>query len=116
MSAITFVLSLLLLPWFVGRIPVDYFTRPRDPHAWHVLLQPRAMVRNMLGLPVLLAGIAMLVLPGQGLITIMIGLGIMMFPGKFELEKWVVTRKGVLQAVNWIRRKSHHPPLDTPHA
>lgn len=114
MSAITFVLSLLLLPWFVSRIPVDYFTRPRDPHAWHVLLQPRAMVRNMLGFPVLLAGIAMLVLPGQGLITIMIGLGIMIFPGKFELEKWVVTRKGVLQAVNWIRRKSHHPPLDTP--
>lgn len=114
MSAITFVLSLLLLPWFVSRIPVDYFTRPRHPHAWHVLLQPRAMVRNMLGFPVLLAGITMLVLPGQGLITIMIGLGIMIFPGKFELEKWVVTRKGVLQAVNWIRRKSHHPPLDTP--
>jgi hypothetical protein len=35
-------------------------------------------------------------------------------PGKFELEKWVVTRKGVLKAVNWIRKKSHHPPLQAP--
>jgi hypothetical protein len=68
----------------------------------------------LLGLPVLLAGIAMLVLPGQGLLTIMIALGIMNFPGKFELEKWVVTRKGVLKAVNWIRKKSHHPPLQAP--
>jgi len=113
-SAITFVLSLLLLPWFVARIPCDYFTRPRDPHRWQVLLQPRAIVRNLLGLPVLLAGIAMLVLPGQGLLTIMIGLGIMNFPGKFELEKWIVTRKGVLQALNWIRRKAKHPPISAP--
>ncbi|WP_093064286.1 PGPGW domain-containing protein [Thiothrix caldifontis] len=114
LSAFTFVLSLLLLPWFLIRIPPDYFIRPRDPHKWHVLLQPHALVRNLLGLPVLLAGIAMLVLPGQGLLTIMIGLGIMNFPGKFELEKWVVTRKGVLKAVNWIRKKSHHPPLQAP--
>lgn len=113
-SVATFVLSLLLLPWFVARIPSDYFTRPRDPHRWHILLQPRAIVRNLLGLPVLLAGVAMLVLPGQGLITIIIGLGIMNFPGKFELEKWIITRKGVLQALNWIRRKSTHPPISAP--
>jgi hypothetical protein len=113
-SAITFVLSLLLLPWFIARIPADYFTRQRDPHRWHVLLQPRAILRNLLALPVLLAGIAMLVLPGQGLLTIMIALGMMIFPGKFELEKWIVTRKGVLKAVNWIRKQSQHPPLQAP--
>ncbi|WP_228292198.1 hypothetical protein [Candidatus Thiothrix anitrata] len=43
----------------------NYFTRPRHAHRWQVLLQPRAIVRNLLGLPVLLAGIAMLVLPGK---------------------------------------------------
>ena len=113
-SAVTFVLSLLLLPWFIARIPTDYFTRPRDSDPWQVLLQPRALLRNLLGLPVLLAGIAMLVLPGQGILTIMIALGIMSFPGKFALEKWLISRKGVLQAVNWIRQKSHHSPLEVP--
>lgn len=113
-SAVTFVLSLLLLPWFLGKVPVDYFTLPRNPHRWHVLLQPRAIIRNLLGLPVLLAGIAMLVLPGQGILTIMIGLGIMNFPGKFELEKWLITRRGVLKMVNWIRKKEHHPPIESP--
>jgi hypothetical protein len=113
-SAVTFVLSLLLLPWFLGKIPVNYFTLPRDRHAWHVLLHPRSIVRNLLGLPVLLAGIAMLVLPGQGIITILIGLGIMNFPGKFTVEKWMVTRPGVLKVINWIRQKENHPPISEP--
>ncbi|MEB4590984.1 PGPGW domain-containing protein [Candidatus Thiothrix sp. Deng01] len=115
-SAITFLFSLLMLPWFVGRIPADYFTRPRDPHRWHILLQPRAILRNLLGLPIILAGIAMLVLPGQGILTIMVGLGVMSFPGKFELEKWVITRRGVLKALNWIRSKGGRPPIAAPDA
>ena len=113
-SAVTFVFSLLMLPWLVGRIPTDYFTRPRDPHKWHMLLKPHAIMRNLLGLPIVLAGIAMLVLPGQGILTIMVGLGIMNFPGKFELERWVITRKGVLPALNWIRKKKRHPPIELP--
>jgi len=113
-SAITFVLSLLLLPWFLGKIPTDYFTQTRSPDAWHVLLQPHAIARNLLGLPVLLAGIAMLVLPGQGLLTIMAGLGVMNFPGKFALERWLIKRHGILKAINWVRQKSHHPPLEEP--
>lgn len=113
-SALTFVFSLLMLPWLIGRIPADYFTRTRDSHKWHVLLQPHTIMRNLLGLPVVIAGIAMLLLPGQGVLTIMVGLAIMNFPGKFELEKWVITRKGVLKAVNWIRTKSHRPPVEAP--
>lgn len=105
-SAVMFVLSLVLLPWFLNKIPTDYFTRARDPDPWHVIMQPRAIVRNILGLAIVSAGIAMLVLPGQGLLTILIGLATMQFPGKFELEKWIVTRKGVLEGINWVRTKS----------
>ena len=110
-SIVTFVLSLLLLPWLVGQIPSDYFSHPRDPHPWHILLQPHTILRNALGLPIVLAGIAMLVLPGQGVLTILVGLGVMNFPGKFALERWIITRKGVLLAINWIRQKANHPPL-----
>ncbi len=113
-SAVTFVFSLLMLPWLIGRIPADYFTRPRDPHRWHVMLEPHAILRNLLGLPIVMAGIAMLVLPGQGILTIMVGLGIMNFPGKFEIEKWVITRRGVLKTLNWVREKERHPPIEAP--
>ena len=110
-SAVMFVLSLVLLPWFLNKIPTDYFTRARDPDPWHVIMQPRAIVRNIFGLAIVSAGIAMLVLPGQGLLTILIGLATMQFPGKFELEKWIVTRKGVLEGINWVRQRSKQPPL-----
>ncbi|CAA6823831.1 MAG: Unknown protein [uncultured Thiotrichaceae bacterium] len=105
-SAITFVLSLLILPWLLSRIPVDYFRHHQPESSWAMLLTPRNMLRNILGLPVLLAGISMLILPGQGLITILLGLAIMKFPGKFALERWVVNRRGVLPAVNWLRKKA----------
>ncbi|WP_298609485.1 PGPGW domain-containing protein [uncultured Thiothrix sp.] len=104
-SLLMFVLSLLLLPILINKIPVDYFTQTGTKHKVK-LLSPITMVRNLLGLLMLLAGVAMLVLPGQGVLTMLIGLTIMNFPGKYSLERWVVTRKGVLEALNWIRAKS----------
>ena len=105
-SATTFVLSLLLLPWLLSRIPTDYFRHRKSEESWGMLLLPRNLLRNVLGLPVLLAGISMLILPGQGFITILLGLAIMQFPGKLRLERWVLGQPGVLRAVNWIRRRS----------
>ncbi|MEJ2320993.1 MAG: PGPGW domain-containing protein, partial [Gammaproteobacteria bacterium] len=76
------------------------------------LLRPRSIVRNIIGLPVLLAGLLMLFLPGQGLLTVMIGLAIMVYPGKFRAERWLVRRQGVLRALNWMRKRRGVPPLD----
>lgn len=105
-SATTFVLSLLLLPWLLSRIPADYFRHRPSDASWRILLLPRNLLRNLLGLPILLAGISMLILPGQGFVTILLGLAIMQFPGKLRLERWVLSQPGVLKAVNWIRRRS----------
>lgn len=105
-SALMFVFSLLMLPWLLSRIPADYFRRHKTETTWMMLLTPRNLLRNLLGLPVLVAGILMLVLPGQGLLTIFIGLAIMQFPGKHDLERRVVSRRGILQAINWVRGKA----------
>lgn len=111
-SVVMFVSSLLLLPWLVKKIPQDYFKRPADQANWRCLLKPSAIVRNLLAVPVLLAGLAMLVLPGQGLLTLLIGVAIMEFPGKYALERRIVKQKGVLLALNWLRRKTGTPPLE----
>lgn len=108
-SLLIFLLSLLLLPWLISKIPVDYFTQKRDHSV--KLLSPVNLLRNLVGMLVVLAGLAMLILPGQGMLSILIGLMIMQFPGKYALERWVITRKGVLTALNWIREKGGHSPL-----
>ena len=110
-SVLLSLFSIAVMPWFVSLIPVDYFRTHHEIH-WHTLLRPRSIVRNIIGLPILLAGLAMLFLPGQGILTIMIGLAIMIYPGKFRAERWLVRRQGVLRALNWMRRRRGVPPLD----
>lgn len=119
LSILMFVGSLIALPMLVIRIPVDYFTRLRHPPArasgWrlglHVL---KVIVKNCLGLVFLLAGIAMLVLPGQGILTMLLGLTLLDLPGKSALEWRLVRQPMVWQSLNWLRTKAHHPPLEWP--
>ena len=53
----------------------------------------------------------MLVLPGQGVLTILIGVMFINFPGKYRLERWVVMRDPVLKTINRLRQRAGHPPL-----
>lgn len=107
--------SMVAIPWLVVRMPQDYFvndTRPppdRGALAWIIW-----GARNLLALVLILAGILMLVLPGQGLLTIMIGVACSTFPGKFYLQRRLAAQPGVLTALNWIRQKYRRTPLLAP--
>lgn len=115
-SGISLVLSLALLPVFVARMPTGYFASKRPPQTrWkqqHPVLRGSLLVfKNLIGGVLLIGGILMLVLPGQGLLTILAGLILMNYPGKRRLERWLVSRPRILQAANWIRRRAGRPPL-----
>jgi len=115
-SVVTFIGSLIVVPVLVAKIPVDYFSherRERTEWAEHhpVIRMLLLIAKNLFGYVLLLMGIAMLVLPGQGLLTIMIGLMLINFPGKYRLERWLVSRKPILKSINWLREKSGHKPL-----
>ena len=56
----------------------------------------------------------MLVLPGQGLLTLAAGLMIMNYPGKYALERWLITRPYVLPAINKLRSRYDTPVLKAP--
>ncbi|MGB0845912.1 MAG: PGPGW domain-containing protein [Thiolinea sp.] len=110
-SLFMFIFSLLLLPWLIKKIPDNYFQRKPEKSGLSTLLSPRNLIRNIIGFCILLAGLAMFVLPGQGILTALVGIAIMKFPGKFRLERWLISRNGVLPAVNWFRRKTNSPEL-----
>ena len=67
--------------------------------------------RNVIGIVLILAGIAMLVLPGQGVLTILAGLVLLHFPRKHEVMRWIVSRRAVLASANWVRHRAGRPPL-----
>ena len=121
LSIVTFVGTLIIIPILVIRIPTHYFMY--NEH-WQLPQQkPQITMRllglickNLLGLVFVLAGLVMLVLPGQGIITILIGLMLMNFPGKHSLEQRLVRQPAVLRSLNWIRAKAGQRSLVVPTA
>ena len=118
-SAISLTVGLLLVPVFINRIPVDYFSHAHRHRLSASSRHPfiRLLIvgsKNLLGIVFVVAGLLMLFLPGQGLLTLLAGLIIMNYPGKFALEGWLIQRPYVLPAVNWLRTKYNHPPLLAP--
>jgi len=115
-SASMFGLALIAVPPLVIRIPADYFAHPHRSGAdyprrfWWVRLI-WLILKNALGVGFLFLGALMLVLPGQGILTILIGITLLDFPGKFRLQRWVVSRKGVLDSINWLRERRGKDPL-----
>ena len=73
-----------------------------------------ANIKDMFSAAFVLAGLLMLFMPGQGLLTLLTGLMFMDYPGKFALERWLIERPRVLPAVNWLRVKYGHLPLNPP--
>lgn len=114
---VTFIATIVAIPLLVAQLPVDYFTRrpvvgwPARRPALHLML---VLAKNLLGLLLLIAGLAMIVLPGQGLLTMFIGLLLIDFPGKRRLELWLIRRPWIRRAVTWVRRRHGKPPLKLP--
>jgi hypothetical protein len=109
------VLTAILLPIVVLRLPSDYFVREhrlgQGPRGW--LDWVWHFGKNALGIVFVLAGIAMLVLPGQGLLTVLIGVLMLDFPGKRKLERKLIVRPRILALVNGLRARRGRPPLIT---
>jgi hypothetical protein len=116
LSAVAFVGSLLALPLLVARIPHDYFVAGR-PHRmpWadrHPAIRLALGIgKNLVGVALVLAGVMMLVLPGQGALTIVVGVVLTDFPGKHAMLRRIVAQPPVLASANWLRRRAGEPPL-----
>jgi hypothetical protein len=119
MSIVTFLGTLIVVPLLIVRLPAGYFLRdqhqvPSGRRQHPVARLFGAILKNLLGIIFVLTGVAMLVLPGQGILTILVGLMMMNFPGKHALEQRIVQQPAVLRALNWIRAKADRPALIVP--
>ena len=108
-SIVAFAGSLVAIPWILVRLPPHYFDE-RQPRIWlrghHPALRCLGIgVIHVFGVLFILAGIAMLVLPGQGMLTILVGLSLVDFPGKRALERKIISIPLVFQSVNALRAR-----------
>jgi hypothetical protein len=115
LSLSTFIISLLLIPWAVGKLSSDYFlhiTEDKTPlFSLNISSFALLVMRNILGFILLLAGIAMLFLPGQGILTILAGIFLLSFPGKRKIIRLFISRHSVQHSLDWIRIKRGRQPF-----
>lgn len=113
----TLVGSLALGAFFLTRLPPFHFHPSYDRHAAHhgywVLHWCSTVVKNVTGVALVMLGIVMSVpgVPGQGLLTIFVGVMLVDFPGKRALEYRIIRQPRVLRAVNRLRQAFSKPPL-----
>jgi hypothetical protein len=116
LSAFLFVVSLLCASWAVRRLPEDYLLHDSPPMSRLARSPLVHLMRNIFGAVLLLLGIAMLALPGQGLLTILAALSLLDFPRKRQLERRLILVPRVLETINHIRMRSGRAPLRAPAA
>ena len=114
-TVVALIVAALLVPRLVAGLPADYFCHQKRKDGRQ---EPRSATRlvltilkNTVGFLFVLAGVAMLVLPGPGTVTILLGLVLMDFPGKYKLVRSIVARPAVLGSLNKIRGKAGVAPL-----
>ena len=102
-------LSLAAVAFVLVRLPEDYFSAPRR----RPLHPVAAAGKNLLGALLVLAGLVLSIpgIPGQGLLTVLVGLLLMDFPGKYRIERNIFSRPAVLRAADGLRRRFGRPPF-----
>ena len=109
-SLFIFLSVLVVVPLVIIYLPTDYFLNRKNKGIINNLSFPLNLIlitlKNGFGFILICLGILLLFLPGQGLLTIFTGLMLMNFPGKRGLELFIVRKRPVLNAINWIRSKA----------
>ena len=104
----------------VVRLPEDYFVttdRPLPLAGRALPLRIAARVGlNLVGLALIAVGVLLSVpgIPGQGLLTILLGLMLVDLPGRRGLERWLVRRRLVHGAIDRVRLRFGRPPILLP--
>jgi|TARA_Y200000002_G_scaffold95517_1_gene77161 hypothetical protein len=114
-SFFIFIFSLISIKWLAAQIPTNYFIDRDDSEfkkTYRFLWLISIIIKNLIGYTLIFGGVLMLVLPGQGLFTIFIGLILSNYPGKYRLERKLIAIPSILKTVNWLRKKSNKDPLE----
>ena len=118
-SLATLVVSALAVPVLIRRLPSDYFLENSAGAEWMKRQHPvqrliLLILKNLLGAILVIGGLIMFLTPGQGILTLVVGLLLISFPGKRRFEVWLVKRKPIHRAIDWIRRRGGRPPIELP--
>lgn len=108
--------GLLAVAFLLVRLPADYFcestvrdqNQRRTAYGWAIRI-----AKSVLGVVAIILGILLSLpgVPGPGLLTILVGIMLIDTPKKRRLERWFISRPGILNSINDLRRKYNRSPM-----
>jgi hypothetical protein len=115
--AFSFAISLVAIGIVMVKIPAHYFSSTYKqeflPNSTFLVRWGAVILKNILGVFLILLGIVLSLpgVPGQGVLTILLGLIMIDIPGKRPLEARIIRRPAVLSRINKLREKYGKEPL-----
>lgn len=114
---VSLIISFLAIAIVMVKIPANYFSPHYEqsflPNTHWTVRWGAVILKNLLGVFLILLGILLSLpgVPGQGLLTILLGLIMLDIPGKRPLEAKIIQRPAILSAINNLRFRFKKPPL-----
>lgn len=115
---VTFSVNLAIVSFILVKLPADHFKKGHHVEFWSgprpALNAAKVIGKNILGILLVALGIVLSLpgVPGQGLLTVLLGIMLLDFPGKSSLERKLLSRQEIVTTINRLRAKFEKPPLE----
>jgi hypothetical protein len=114
----TFVINLAIVSFILVKLPANHFSKSRKTKFWsgpHPMVHAaKVLGKNIAGVLLVALGVILSIpgVPGQGLLTVLLGVMLLDFPGRTRLEQKLLSRPTVVNAINGLRGRFGKPPLE----
>lgn len=115
---VSFFANLGIVSWILVKIPADHFSKSRKTRFWSGprpwLHAAKVIGKNIAGVLLVALGVVLSLpgVPGQGLLTVLLGIMLLDFPGRDRLEQKLLSKPSIVNTINKLRKRFEKPPLE----
>lgn len=114
---VSFLANLGIVSWILVKLPADHFSKSRKtkfwagPRPW--LHAAKVIGKNIGGILLVALGVVLSLpgVPGQGLLTVLLGIMLLDFPGRHRLEQKLLSKPSIVNSINKLRGRFGKKPL-----
>ena len=113
----SFFINLGIVSFILVKLPADHFSKSRKTKFWAgprpAIHAAKVIGKNIAGVLLVALGVVLSLpgVPGQGLLTVLLGIMLLDFPGRHRLEQKLLSKPSIVNTINRLRGRFDKPPL-----
>lgn len=114
---VSFFVNLGIVSIILVKLPADHFSKSRKTKFWAgprpAIHAAKVIGKNIAGVLLVALGVVLSLpgVPGQGLLTVLLGIMLLDFPGRDRLEQKLLSKPSIVNTINRLRGRFGKPPL-----